>query len=246
MKKNYIFLAFLMFLSLSGCTQIKKYHYSGDFKYYVTYIGYDGNETKNKKDYKDAYATIIKLSSQAKKKKYIIVPETIDGFKVKRITFDKEKWESDSLKKVFIPFKARVDNKKFDYNFIVIMLADENDQDIYTYDDVYVTSYYKNNKFQYFAPFTNNCYANLSYMYNYDTDINYGYYWIDRVNYGKLINYIPEDPVRDGYTFGGWYKEKECLNKWDFDIDVIPQLTEEERFNRIEPETFLYAKWIKE
>lgn len=31
----------------------------------------------------------------------------------------------------------------------------------------------------------------------------------------------PTEPERDGYTFDGWYKEAECLNKFAFDTDVI-------------------------
>ena len=35
----------------------------------------------------------------------------------------------------------------------------------------------------------------------------------------KLL--IPADPTRDGYIFGGWYKEAACTNKWDFDTDTV-------------------------
>lgn len=41
----------------------------------------------------------------------------------------------------------------------------------------------------------------------------------------------PEPPVKDGYTFGGWYTEPACINKFDFDT-------------RIPSKTTLYAKWI--
>lgn len=41
----------------------------------------------------------------------------------------------------------------------------------------------------------------------------------------------PEPPVKDGCTFGGWYTEPECVNKFDFDT-------------RIPSKTTLYAKWI--
>ena len=40
------------------------------------------------------------------------------------------------------------------------------------------------------------------------------------------------DPVRDGYTFVGWYADKEYKNKYDFNTKITSDLT-------------LYAKWEK-
>jgi uncharacterized repeat protein (TIGR02543 family) len=37
---------------------------------------------------------------------------------------------------------------------------------------------------------------------------------------------------KKGYTFGGWYKEKECTTPWDFGKDTITE------------DTTLYAKWV--
>jgi uncharacterized repeat protein (TIGR02543 family) len=42
----------------------------------------------------------------------------------------------------------------------------------------------------------------------------------------------PADPAAEGCTFGGWYKERECINQWDFNSDVVSS------------NTILYAKWI--
>lgn len=41
----------------------------------------------------------------------------------------------------------------------------------------------------------------------------------------------PETPTRLGYGFGGWYKDKNCTNKWNFSTDIVTD------------ETTLYAKW---
>ena len=99
--------------------------------------------------------------------------------------------------------------------------------------------------------------ANLSYYYNYEIYTNDGYYWIDDVDYGEKIEYIPSNPVREGYEFGGWYKETECINEWIFETDTLPQ----EQFENVEveatpyekakiekrtiyQETKLYAKWV--
>ena len=40
----------------------------------------------------------------------------------------------------------------------------------------------------------------------------------------------PEQPVREGYTFAGWYKESSLLNRYSFDQPVSQHMT-------------LYAKW---
>ena len=42
----------------------------------------------------------------------------------------------------------------------------------------------------------------------------------------------PTDPIRNGYTFMGWYTDKECLTKFDFNTPITADIT-------------LYAKWVK-
>lgn len=41
----------------------------------------------------------------------------------------------------------------------------------------------------------------------------------------------PADPVRDGFRFGGWYRETGCVNVWDFENDAVTG------------DVKLYAKW---
>lgn len=51
------------------------------------------------------------------------------------------------------------------------------------------------------------------------------------VNHGGTAP-IPTPPTADGYTFGGWYTEKECTNAYNFETPVTAALD-------------LYAKWTQ-
>jgi hypothetical protein len=92
--------------------------------------------------------------------------------------------------------------------------------------------------------------ANISYNYNYEDSENYGVYFIDDCDYGNKIEYIPANPTREGYIFDGWYKEPECINKWNYESDTLPEEIKEVNENNEEEvkfqETKLYAKWNKQ
>ena len=90
--------------------------------------------------------------------------------------------------------------------------------------------------------------ANVMYYsseYDYQSD---HCFFVDDVD-GKTISVIPPDPCREGYKFMGWYKEKERINKWDFENDVVPKKKYDENGKYIYMEdgqytgTILYAKW---
>ncbi|MEQ6357131.1 leucine-rich repeat protein [Lysinibacillus sp. M3] len=53
------------------------------------------------------------------------------------------------------------------------------------------------------------------------------------VEYGELIK-APSTPVKAGYTFGGWYKDKGLTDVWDFTKDAVTK------------NVTLYAKWTKD
>ncbi len=95
--------------------------------------------------------------------------------------------------------------------------------------------------------------ANVVYRYNYDGALQKNY-WLDDYD-NEVVKYPPAAPVRDGYEFAGWYKEPECINKWNFETDVVPEkkYSEEitildqwpqEQQKYINAPTFLYAKWV--
>jgi hypothetical protein len=85
-------------------------------------------------------------------------------------------------------------------------------------------------------------------MYNYANVVYYldenTVYYIDYYDEGK-ITYFPEEPIKYGYKFMGWYKEPECINKWDYENDILPEIFEE-GIGRSFKVTRLYAKWVEE
>ena len=52
-----------------------------------------------------------------------------------------------------------------------------------------------------------------------------------KVKKGSLVE-RPEQPKRLGRTFGGWYFDEECTERWDFETDTV------------EDNMTLYAKWL--
>ena len=85
------------------------------------------------------------------------------------------------------------------------------------------------------------CYksVNVLYFMNDDTD---EVFFVDDCD-GTKVNVIPPNPYRDGYEFKGWYKEKECINLFDFENELIPEKEYDEKGNYILKETNIYAKW---
>ena len=88
--------------------------------------------------------------------------------------------------------------------------------------------------------------TNTSYLFNYEGAPNDGYFFINDFGYGGKIENTPYEPKREGYTFGGWYKEPECINAWNFDEDKLPEAKQDEEGNAEFVETKLYAKWTGE
>ena len=250
MKKILILIILILMSFATACNKKDNYKTYGDFIYKVINKNAEGRDIdKDTKDQNvvDTYVRIYGLSEEGKQKEIIVVPETIDGIKVKEIGRNAMwgsigMWESDNLRRVYIPFPVIVWGvfDKLPKKERVIVLEHE----VIRGDRVYITSYYRNGTNPHGFG-SDGIYANVSYMYNYDDSPNFGYYWIDDYDYGTKITYIPENPTREGYIFDGWYKEEECINKWDFDVDKLPEgLYDDEHNLYFYQETILYAKWV--
>ena len=93
--------------------------------------------------------------------------------------------------------------------------------------------------------------ANVEFHWNYENSPQEDYYWIDDIEDGELIEEIPPTPEREGYIFGGWYTEKECLSEFNFGTPISKMKLDWEKVFLLEDNipdnyvTCLYAKWIK-
>ena len=235
----------VIYLLLGG----RKVYTSGDFTY----------KTFGNKDGK--WAEITGLSEQGLTKEVIIIPSTIDGLRVSSVE-DRSlfgdnahlHFKSDALKKVYFA-RANIfcDKNLFYYctnltQVILLNCLEEDDiNEIFVGDDSPI-DYYMMPTYMYkeiyelrrqdnpqWAEKNNWHAANVTYYYNYFGTPNGDCYWLDQVEAGQPITFIPPEPARENkkYKFDGWYTEKECINRWSFFTHVIPESGELD----------LYAKW---
>lgn len=233
----------LMLSACSGCARNEEW---GCF----TVKFYDDRET----------AYITGLTELGKQQRFLVIPEEIDGVKVYTIGERPllQMWSSlgsadicsDKLEKIYIPFSISIISGSFRNSPNLIKVFSITGEFVSGLEAP-ARNYYTN--LAYLNDLTNAAQqiisrANVSYFYNYNIEENYGYYWIDDCDYGSKIEFIPPEPERKGYTFGGWYKEPECINKWNFETDVLPEerteINEEGEEEVVYQETKLYAKWV--
>ena len=255
MKKNKLIFYLITALLLTSCEDPE---YEDDYFVYEDTGYYDDDMNYISK----AYYIIVRLTEHGLQQKVLAIPETFNGKKIiirsGKASEGYENISSSNLEKIFVPYCINEwVNSYFNCikdNFKVITITYTPKQNSEQYGgDTYVSSYlYKNaNKYLesigYITKYNDirKCHiANVSYHFNYEGAPNVGYYWLDDYDYGEQISYIPKDPIREGYIFSGWYKEKECINKWDFELDRLPNELLDEENEIVFQETMLYAKWI--
>ena len=220
----------------------------------------------------DNYCEIAGTTEQGKNKKYLVIPEQIEGVEVRSFGAYNQLHElnvletellcpeikSDVLEKIY--FQSPISSfPQIDWgdcpNLEKVMYPTIGDpiqnRDVYYPSKIYDIGV-QNGEINPLLEEPHK--ANVSYSYNYDTSKNNGYYLIDDCDYGSTIEFIPPDPERDDYVFGGWYKEPECINEWDFETDTLPEEKKEmgEAYKngeffveeiQVYQETVLYAKW---
>ena len=253
----------IMLISLLGLTSCDTYFLqveSGYFKY--------------KTDGDTGYARIVGLTKEGQQQKTIVIPTMIDGHKVTTIGYPSDtigggvEWkcdfESDYLENIYypdgiylgddIPFYRHLPNIKNVYwgevktaklmNFgtypsLIESVNVNVSLKCYEFNELGDDKYYANGEKIDYSYIT---IANVVYYLNDNTENTF---FVDDCD-GTKVNVIPPTPIRKGYKFNGWYKEKECINKWDFENDIIPKKEYDDEGNYIFKETSIYASWEEE
>ena len=232
----------LMLSACSGCARDEEWGY-------FTVKFYDDRET----------AYITGLTELGKQQRFLVIPEEIDGVKVYTIgerpplqMWSSIGWAdmcSEKLEKVYITSSVHIVSGSFRNSPNLMKVVSINDDYYINGLDYSIKKCYSREVYL-DRGYTRDCYimSNVSYFNNFETEENNGYYWIDDWDYGSKIEFIPPEPEREGYIFGGWYKEPECINKWDFETDVLPEerteINEDGEEEVVYQETKLYAKWL--
>ena len=216
---------------------------------------------------KNNNAYLVGITQSGQEKEELILPKYVNGKEVIKMYYyefiaysSAARIKSENLKKLFIMgenFKTselgyQSDNPNL--TKVIRIVIDFENRPSYGVGNYYVPYSLNYSYANYIGHGFRIKYANISYMQNYEgsEQNNEGYYWVDHENYGKMIS-PPPSPSRSEYTFDGWYKEPSCLNKWDFEVDRLPEEIIEEIKNDkgemierpIYQNTYLYAKWTK-
>lgn len=252
MKKLLTLIFSLLFIFvLAGCNNKFdpfKSVISGDF----TYTHLDSDE---------GHCRIIGLSEEGNRKEVVVFPSILDGYIVDGLgaSWAYGKSSGDIIitnaKKIYIPsgytmyvpinLKSNYNSEEIDVYVIEIDFINY----YYYYMDVSQEYIRWNNLFVtetvYGTFFSENNedvmkLEKASVVYFVDDDV----YFIDDCD-GTIVNVIPPTPYKEGYEFIGWYKEKECINEWDFENDIVPAKIYNNDGEYLYQETILYAKWEK-
>lgn len=253
---GFVFFGVVIFELASCSKKLPSQEVNGDFVYAVAYYDKKDRYTYKEKSVRSKLM-IYGLSDEGEKKEIIVIPEYIEGLKVEKIGRDLL-WmgapviiESQNLKKLFIPHNIIISDDAIqssdNLQGVFMLRHTKCEEYVSTGLSIFITSFnYTGSTTNFYDSdgYSDYYFSNVSYFYNYENAPNDGYFWIDNYGYGEKIEYIPQDPVREGYEFGGWYKESECINKWDFEIDTLPQAQFDDEEQEIYQETKLYAKWL--
>ena len=212
---------------------------------------------KYKIDVDTKEVVLVGLTEKGEEQETLVIPSIIDGKKVSRIGYLRRgngapywasDFKSDKLKTIYFPsgfsksyvyrFYKNIPNIERIYWGDVIF----DTRLVYAADLKYISknNYYEQIKqYEDYFDCTKVIIANVTYYINDGTD---NPYFVDEVS-DSVVNVIPPTPYREGYKLTNWYKEKECINLWDFEKDKAPKIKYDSDENEIYEEIKIYAGW---
>ncbi len=213
--------------------------YYGDFEYC-----YVNSASDNRKRQQGEYVAILGITKSAMQKETIIIPETIENKPVILIGMRGFKWEYDIddgiYNKIYIPntIEQIRNDGIYNGNKKRFLLNKVNDLFFKSIGGIFYVpqtdyKYYEEyfNLNETVTSFDTIKIANLTYM------VDGNVYWIDDYENGEYVKF-PKNPQREGYVFGGWYKDLQYSTYWDNEIDAYHKPDNEDT-------VYLYAKWIE-
>lgn len=183
-------------------------------------------------NHREKHATAIKLTDLGKEQEVLAIPPSVENYPVRYIGVQPILGDrlgalmlTDVQKKIYLPLSLnnRVGIIEASMMDAVLNISSPSEDLINSIKRFYEADLYY---------LTESTKLNTFFMLNFDSSENEGYYWMD-YNNGSNPYIIPSDPVREGYTFEGWYYEEECISLWN---NEVPESESES--------LILYAKWL--
>ncbi len=186
-------------------------------------------------NHKEKHATALELTELGKEQEVLVIPQIVEYLPVQHIGkgvkyLNPYKMNALKLtanqKKIYLPYTL---------NGKIWLTTDTTVEAILTlgnldnFDKTYIINSFLEIELYYLGVNTK---LNTFFMFNFNNAENEGYYWMDYIN-GSNPYIIPSDPVREGYSFSGWYYEEGCTNIWDNQVPT----NESEKLT-------LYARWV--
>ena len=178
--------------------------------------------------------TILEFTQKGLEQKAVIIPETINGKKVKSIgkpseSFTQKTYSLDcSNKKIYISEMETYSGIYFGKGRATFILEKTNKlflrEPVISNNDIFVFRKDIEDR-------KNIQETNIAFYLSKEEE---NPYWVDAYSVENLY-LLPPEPKMEGYVFDGWYREPECVNEWNGEY-VIPDGQEELN---------LYAKWTK-
>lgn len=241
-----LFLLFLITLGVTSCfrTNGGKTIVYGDFRYKIN------NETKD--------VMLIGFSKEGEKKETIVIPSHIEGIKVSSLGYKMDFLLDDSIDGNWthefksVKLKTLYINGSIEYDYDNIFFRNSQNNfpnlvNVYDATEMLFVNYNSTNYWihdyyiDYYLGKERDYECNpANVVYYLDGKV----YFIDDCN-NSLTNVIPPEPYKEGYNFVGWYKERDYINKWDFENDIIPAKEYDNDGNYIFKQTSLFGKWEK-